>query len=301
MLAHWMGARYFRTFRFAEEPTAFDAMLAQRERRIGVTVGTLWDGEGPSGAPGLESLVSADLEAARDENAYVLWVPPGASVPREEPGLSDLRVLVTRGLNGLHPGDRREIRRPVTLRLAKIDAAGAYMSVSGGLAPQWTFLSEGMNGSYHLDSRDLYRLPEEQAEVEILNSRVRDRAMLLEPEEVTRVDVHDYWLVSRVPAPEPVGLTVIGSPEGADPADTGAMRRMLRRHISRAIEQRAGHGHELSVLLLAASLAHIEDERVTAALRGMNPASYGAIDLIALVADGSVRQVLQPRSLPWET
>lgn len=33
----------------------------------------------------------------------------------------------------------------------------------------------------------------------------------------------------------------------------------------------------------------------------MNPASYGAIDLIALVADGSVRQVLQPRSLPWES
>lgn len=301
MLAHWMGARYFRTFRVAEEATSFDALLMQRERRVGVTVGTLWEGDGPSGAAGLESLVTADLEAGANPNAFALWVPPGASVPREEPGLSDLRVLVTRGLNGLHPGDRREIRRPVALRLAKIDAAGAYMSVSGGLAPQWTFLSEGMNGSFHLDSRDLFRLPEEQAEVEILNSRVRDRAVLLEPEEITRVDVHDYWLVSGVPAPEPAGLTVIGSPEGADPADTGSMRRLLRRHVTRALEQRAGHGNDLSVLLLVASLAHMEDERVTAALRGMNPASYGAIDLIALVADGSVRQVLQPRSLPWET
>lgn len=174
------------------------------------------------------------------------------------------------------------------------------MSVSGGLAPQWTHLSEGISGSFHLDSRELLRLPEEQAEVEILTSRVRDRAVLLEPEEITRVDVHDYWLVSRVPGPEPAGLTAIGCPEGADPADTATMRRLLRGHIGRALAQREHVGRDLSVLLLVASLAHIEDERVTAALRGMNPASYGAIDLIALVADGSVRQVLQPRSLPWE-
>lgn len=301
MLTHWMGARYFRTFRIAEESASFDALLTQRERRIGVTVGTLWEGAGPSGAAGIEALVSADLEAAGDHNAYALWVPPGGSAPREEPALSDLRVLVTRGVNGLQPGDRREVRRPITLRLAKIDTAGAYMSVSGGMAPVWTHLSENINGSFHLDSRELLRLPEEEAEVEILTTRVRDRAALLEREEMTRVDVHDYWLVSRVPAPEPAGLTVIGSPEDADPTDTGAMRRMLRGYIGRALEQRAGHGDDLSVLLLLASLAHMEDERVTAALRGMNPASYGAIDLVALVADGSVRQVLQPRTLPWET
>ena len=39
----------------------------------------------------------------------------------------------------------------------------------------------------------------------------------------------------------------------------------------------------------------------TTALRGMSPATYGGVDLIALVADGAVRQLLQPRSLPWET
>ena len=32
----------------------------------------------------------------------------------------------------------------------------------------------------------------------------------------------------------------------------------------------------------------------------MNPALYAGIDLVVLVADGQVRQVLQPRSLPWE-
>lgn len=299
MLSAWMGERYFRTFRIASEAEGgFDAVLTQRERRVGVTIGALWDGE-PQGTAALEALVSEDLEAAVDEGAYALWLPPGAGIP-EEPGLSDLRVLVARGLSGLGPGERREVRRPVTLRLAKIEAGGAYMSVSGGLAPQWTHLSEGIEGSYHLDSRDLHRLPEEQAEVDILLSRVRDRAALLEPEEITTVEVHDYWLVSRLPGPEPRGLTVIGAPATFDSAEGANIRRLLRTHINRTAEQRKAGGLDLGVLLLVAPLAHIEEERVVAALRGMNPATYGAIDLIALVADGAVRQVLQPRSLPWE-
>lgn len=300
MLASWMGERYYRTFRIASEAGgSFDAVLTQRERRVGVTIGTLWDGEATPGAAALEGLVSDDLASAGDEGAYVLWVPPGGDVPAEEPGLSNLRVLITRGLNGLAPGERREVRLPVTLRLAKIEAGGAYMSVSGGLAPQWTQLSEGIAGAYHLDSRELHRLPEEQAEVEILLTRVRDRAALLETEEVTTVEVHDYWLVSRVHGPEPRGLTVVGAPPSFDSAEGANVRRLLRRHITRT-EQRASGNVDLGVLLLVAPLAHIEEERVIAALRGMNPATYGAIDLIALVADGAVRQVLQPRSLPWE-
>jgi hypothetical protein len=301
MLAAWMGERYFRTFRIASGPErAFDATLMQRDRRIGVTIGVLWDGVGPAGAAGLETLLSEDLVSEGDANAYALWAPPGGDIPSQEPQVSDFRLLITRGLHGLQPGERREVRLPVTLRLAKIDAGGAYMSVSGGLASQWTYLSEGIEGAYHLDSRDIHRLPSERAEIDILLSRVRDRAALLQPEEITTVEVHDYWLVSRLPGTEPSGLTVIGAPPEFDPIDGAAIRRLLRRHITRAVEQRREAGLDLGVLLLVAPLAHMEDERVTAALRGMNPATYGAIDLIALVADGSVRQVLQPRSLPWE-
>ena len=31
----------------------------------------------------------------------------------------------------------------------------------------------------------------------------------------------------------------------------------------------------------------------------MSPAAYGSVDQIVLVADGQVREILQPRSLPW--
>ena len=57
----------------------------------------------------------------------------------------------------------------------------------------------------------------------------------------------------------------------------------------------------MTALVLGAPLAHLDEAIATAALRGMNPATYGGVDLVALVADGAVRQVLQPRSLPWET
>ncbi len=105
MLTAWMGERYFRTFRLAEDAQdEFDAVLAQRERRIGVTIGVLWDGGSAPGAHDLESLVTADLEAAGDAAAYALWVPPGGDLPRQEPAISNLRLLITRGLNGLEAG-----------------------------------------------------------------------------------------------------------------------------------------------------------------------------------------------------
>lgn len=305
MLAAWLGERFFRTFRPASIDTEpFDALLTQRERRIAVTVGALWQGETPAAARSFGALVSADLAAAHDPEAYALWLPPGASAPVEEPAHSAQRLLVTRGLAGLAAGERRELRVPVSVRLAKIDAAGAYVSVVGGLSSVWTGLSEGASGAYHLDSRDVHRLPEERAEVELLMARVRDRAALLEVGEVTSFELSDSWLVARLPdvpgTSAPAGLTVFAAPPEHDPLDGAVLRRGLRAHVARALAQRAEGRCDMSVLLLVGAIEHMPEERVTAALRGMNPASYGGVDLIALAGDGLVRQILQPRSLPWE-
>lgn len=307
MLATWMSDRYFRTFRVTDdaERGPFDAILNQRDLQVGITVGLLWEeatGDGPSGLEGVEQLettVSADLESANDRGSYALWLPPRAGVPAQEPGASDFRVLVQRGVTGLGPGERREVRIPALLRVAKVDAGGAYFSVVGGMSSVWTDLSENAPGAFHLDSKDIHRLPEERPEIDILVSQVRDRASLLEVGEMTAVDSHDYWLVSRMGG-EPRGLTVFGAPISFDSSDAAAVRRLLRAHVGRAEEQRYNGTCDLTALVLVGSYAHIEDERVTAGLRGMNPALYGGIDLIVLVADGQVRRVLQPRSLPWE-
>lgn len=303
LVAAWMSERYYRTFRPLDPgASAFDALFAQRERRIGVSCGLLWEGGGPPGAAELAGLIEDDLEG--DEGGYVVWTPPGGELPTEEPRQSSVRLALTRALGGLEPGERREVRLPVTLPLAKVDAEGAYMSVSGPIASEWTVLSEGIGGAFHLDGRSLRRLPEERAELEIVLTQIRDRAALLEQGEVTAVDAHDYWLVSRLPADEPRGVTVFGAPPSFDAGDGAWIRRSLRAQLRRAIAQReaaeaAGEPVEMTVLALGASLAHIGEEMATAALRGMSPATYGGVDLVALVADGQVRQLLQPRSLPW--
>ncbi len=304
MLARWMGERFYRTFRLSEDDAApFDAVLQQRERRVGVTAGILWDAEAPvPGADTLADLLSADIaaDAGIEDGAYAVWVPPRAELPTEEPAASNLRVLLANGMKHLAPGERREVRLPVTVKLAKLETEGAYVSVTGGLSPVWLAMSEGIPGSFHLDSRSVHRLSSEEAEVEILVTRVRDRAAVLEPGELSDVALQDYWVVSRLPDTLPPGVTVMSAPPEVDPQDGTAIRRYFRREVQRAVDQKREGEADLAVLVVAAPVAHMKDELVTQSLKGMNPALYGALDLVALVADGGVRQVLQPRSLPWE-
>ena len=309
LAAKWMSEKYYRTFRLFEESGAFDAVLQQRDRRVGVTIGALWEETGPvEGADVLGELLTADMRAddAIEDGAYAVWVPPKAPLPTTEPQISNLRDTLARSLGGLAEGEQREVRLPLTLGLAKLSDEGAYMSVTGGLAPEWTTMSDNIGGSYHLDSRALYRLPEERAEIDLLISRVRDRAAMLQPGEVTDVQINDTWTLSRLPASAPAGVTVMTSPPPVDPLDGTIVRRMLRRHVQRAVVQleaarAAGQQIDLAALVLVGALAHLKDELATAALRGMNPTAYGSVDLIAIVADAGVRQVLQPRSLPWES
>jgi hypothetical protein len=118
--------------------------------------------------------------------------------------------------------------------------------------------------------------------------------------------VHDYWAVSRLPADDPQGLTVVSAPRPvlmADADDGTRVRRGLRRAVRRASEQRAASeasgAVDYGVLVLLDVVGHLDSELVTQALRGMSPAAYGTVDQILLVADGQVREILQPRSLPW--
>lgn len=314
MLAAWMGGRFYRTFRIAEGgPSsenagseagagAFDFVLTQRDRRVGTTVGVLWDEEPrPAGADALAEMLSGDVEAEEGivPGSYAVWVPPKGVIPTDEPEVSDLRLTLARALRGLDAGERREARIPVTVKLAKLQTEGAYVSVVGGLATSWLAMSEGIPGSFHLDSRPIHRLPEETAEVDILVSRVRDFAVALEPGELTDIPLHDHWTVARLPDSAPAGVTVIAAPPDVDPVDGTNVRRRFRQEVQRAVDQKRGGNAELAVLAVVGPFAHIGDELVTASLRGMNPALYTELDLIVVIADGVVRQVLQPRSLPW--
>ena len=104
LLRAWMGERFFRTFRQEEiGASAFDALLTQRERRVGVTIGLLWDGEAPSGGESLAELIEDELEdTPMAGGGYVIWIPPGGELPDVEPRQSELRLAIARAVSYTH-------------------------------------------------------------------------------------------------------------------------------------------------------------------------------------------------------
>ncbi len=47
---------------------------------------------------------------------------------------------------------------------------------------------------------------------------------------------------------------------------------------------------------------YAEEEKLSLSLRGMDPTLYAAYDILAVVADGVIKTILQPRrqTLPWD-
>jgi hypothetical protein len=233
-----------------------------------------------------------------EEGAYAVWVPPKVQLPSTEPYISELRLQLLKGMRGISTDERREIRIPRVVTLAKLENTGAYMSVTGGFSTEWLALSDGVQGSFHLDSHKISRLPKERAELESMMTQIRDRAMLLREGELTELDIFDHWTISHLPETLKSGVAVISPPPELDPHDGTPVRRDLRR-LLKQVQQSDMSTVDMKVLVVTTAVTHIDQELVTTAIKGMSPSMYGMLDLIVVVADGELRQVLQPRSLPW--
>ena len=299
MAAEWMSHHYFRTFHVHnEKSTIHDAILKQRNFSVGVTIAKLWGNTDYANTiDDYENLLNKEVE---EDGAYNIWIPPRVNINDLTLANSNINKTLLNGIKYLSPGERREVRIPTSVKLAKLENDGAYVAVSGGLSNEWTIISEGIEGSFHLDSREIYRTPDEKAELDVILSQIRDKASLLKVEELTTVPVHDYWVVSRLQKDAPDGISVISTPPQIDLIEGSYIRKELRQQIARATKQITAESTDLSLLILLTSVTHMKDELFTTSLKSMNPQLYGNLDLILLVADGSVRQILKPRSLPWE-
>ena len=122
--------------------------------------------------------------------------------------------------------------------------------------------------------------------------------MLLREGELTELDIFDHWTISHLPETLKSGVTVISPPPELDPHDGTPVRRDLRR-LLKQVQQLDMSTVDMKVLVVTTAVTHIDQELVTTAIKGMSPSMYGMLDLIVVVADGELRQVLQPRSLPW--
>tara|TARA_B110001454_G_scaffold77610_1_gene75170 strand:- start:1148 stop:2095 length:948 start_codon:yes stop_codon:yes gene_type:complete len=307
LLAAWMSEKFYRTFRPSDRPAknaeeiGFDALITQRNRTIGVFIAELWTApEHATITDQLGGLLTDDMvsDESIEEGAYAVWVPPKVRLPSTEPYISELRLQLLKGMRGISTDERREIRIPRVVTLAKLENTGAYMSVTGGFSTEWLALSDGVQGSFHLDSHKISRLPKERAELESMMTQIRDRAMLLREGELTELDIFDHWTISHLPETLKSGVAVISPPPELDPHDGTPVRRDLRR-LLKQVQQSDMSTVDMKVLVVTTAVTHIDQELVTTAIKGMSPSMYGMLDLIVVVADGELRQVLQPRSLPW--
>jgi hypothetical protein len=296
---HWLNERYRRGF-----APSLD--------------GEVWRAADPEAGP--ISVVEADLFEASDAwrercsqleqrlndsrpGSYLLWVPPGGELPREEPFESEWVRQVVLAASRLASGRNGEVRLPAKMAIGKLRDEGGYASVTGGLGRYWTFISERLRGSFFLDSRSLNRFTANDEEREQLYEHIALLSQGLETGQVVEFEAEDAWSLQRLPrgtASEGIedGWAIAGCPEGFDPNDGAAVRRVLRRQLAAARERLAGRPRPW-VLVLAGAYGFMADENAGPSLRGFDPTLAAAFDAVLLVADTEVKPITMGRHLPF--
>ena len=295
----WFGHRYARSARVTERSPEGEALRSAR-----VQVGRRWEI-----ACTLVNSVHADadlpFEAARaaveqrldlEGLPYALWLPRGAGLPAGEPGLSQLALAAGEALPV--DGDRLEVRTAVRLHLRRTSMDGSVVTVLGGLAPLWAQFTNRVAGSFQLNARELHRLPEDEEERTALIERVVLAAGQPDVDDSVVIPADDVWTANRLPGDR---AYVIGSPVAEGDEASAALRRSLRKLLREAQGLPAAPADARTLVILAAA-TELAGEKVSLTLRGMDPTLYSGYDLIAVVADGQVRVVLEPRAgaLPWD-
>jgi hypothetical protein len=298
LFRQWFGAHYARSVAVEHldprEATLFATLSVARRWTLKVAVvNTL--------APDADlpwEAARAAVEKRLDSQGISagLWVPRGAPLPTGEPGLSEIALAVEEA-RPLADG-RKEMLRTVRLHLRRTSTTGSVVTVLGGLSSQWAQFTNRVPGSYQLNSSELFRLPDPADEREALIDRIVMAAGQPEADESQTILAEDAWTVTPL---DEGGSTVFGSARPDNDEQSAALRRNLRvllRDAAPSIQEPAD-AHALVVLGAA---TYAGEEKLTWALRGMDPTLYSGYDLMTVLADGVVKPLLQPgrSTLPWD-
>ncbi|GBD22856.1 hypothetical protein HRbin29_00501 [bacterium HR29] len=295
----WLGRHYARSISVEErekpsEELAAAQLIIGRRWRLRVAVINLVASE----ATYRSELSRAALERRLDAAglSVIVWAPRGAPLPFDEPALSELAIAVE---EAKPTGDGRlEARLPVTLYLRRTAPTGSVVTAFGAFADHWAQFTNRVPGSFQLDSRALHRLPADPQEREALVERIVMAAQQPEVDEGVEIPAFDAWTVTRLDGER---AYVVASPQ--EPSDdlSASQRRALRRLLGEAREAVSGPADARALAVLTVS-TYAEGERVSWALRGIDPALYAEFDLLTVLADGLAKPVLEPPrgALPWD-
>ena len=299
LFLEWFGHRYARSTRVTERSPEGEALRSAR-----LQVGRRWEiactlvnsVHGDADLPFEAARAAVEQRLDLEGLPYALWLPRGAGLPAGEPGLSQLALAA--GEARPVDGDRLEVRTPVRLYLRRTSLDGSVVTVLGGLAPLWAQFTNRVAGSFQLNAQELHRLPEDEEERTALIERVVMAAGQPDVDDSVVLPADDVWTANRLPGDR---AYVIGSPVAEGDEASAALRRSLRKLLREAQGLGAAPADARALVILAAA-TELAGERVSLTLRGMNPTLYSGYDLIAVVADGQVRVVLEPRAgaLPWD-
>jgi hypothetical protein len=269
--------------------------------RIGILAGRL------SEAPEAWDARCRELEGRLDESrpgSYLLWVPPGGTLPAEEPEESEWVRRVVLAASRLASGRKGEARLPLKMVLAKVRDEGGYANVLGGLSRHWTIVTEKVNGTFYLDSKGLKRLTRDEDERTELFEHIGLLSQGVEKGEAIEFEHEDAWSLQRLPRGPAArdmseGWAISGCPEGFDTSDGAVIRRLLRQKLIAARDALPLRPGQLRALVLIGAYDYMENETAGPALRGFDPTLAASLDIVALVADTEVKPIVLSRSIPW--
>jgi hypothetical protein len=301
LLLGWINERYGASFALSDASIATDGA-----RRLGLHVAPMWDE-----VAAWNERLSTMGERLEDVGggAFILWVPPKAAVPVDEPDATYFVTRVIAAAESLKPGARTEVTFPVTIRLAKLREEGGYASVAGGLSRWWTRITENVQGTFSVDSNALHRLTHDGAAREELWSTIGRLSNGIDVGQSGEFEIEEAWTLQRIDDESlrpfdsaqsgqvQAGVHLVGAPPSVDANDGVLIRRMARKRLAEANEALGALDLELRAVGLIGAYEYAEVETASGTLKAIDPSLYARTQVVALLVDGEVKPVFAPATL----
>lgn len=298
LFQRWFGAHFARSTAMGEW-SADEGVLSAT-----LTVGRKWD-VAITLLNTLASETNVGYEAERaaierrldlEERSVALWAPRGAPLPAGEPGLSEL-VYALSEARPLEDG-RLEVRRPISLYLRRTSTKGSVVTVLGGMSAHWAQFTNRVPGSFQMNSMELFRLAQSQDERDALTESIVLAAGQPDVDDTQVVSAEDVWSANDLGEGR---SCVLGSPQAEGDEQSATLRRGMRRLLKQASSLRTGKPAARALVVMGAA-TYAEEEKLSWALRGMDPTLYSGYDFLAVLTDGMLKPLLEParQTLPWD-
>jgi hypothetical protein len=299
LAAAWLGGRSDRDLALASvHDGAVPVFVAGAPGdAVALALAPLWEAETDAAAEDARQMMEERLSGGLVRGPHVLWVPPSAAVPSEEPDASDFVQRVQQAAAPLQPGGRGEVALPVQLQLGKLRDEGGYASVTGALSRWWTLITERVDGTFYVNANRMRRAPQSAQMREALFDRIGQMSQALQTGQALEFETDEAWTVQRL-AYEPLGVTgfaIAQAPPAIDPTDGSIMRRLVRKRLKDAAAALAGVEAATKGVVLIAIYDYAEHENLGAFVRSLDPSLYAQLRLVAALVDGEVRPIFQPR------